>query len=178
MSRYALVLVAPLFAAAPQSAAAEPAATPSNKAAPNLSNSKVPPGATVDPAKPPAEKPQTGTETPAVVLDGSAADAVLGKAVQTSKGEDLGRIVDIIVDRSGSIRAAVIDFGGFLGVGSRKIAIDWRLLHYPKTGPMDKLVADLSQDQLRIAPLYKSGEPVVVMGRTGTAVARPSPPKP
>ena len=29
----------------------------------------------------------------------------------------MGRIVDIIVDRSGQVRAAVIDFGRFLGVG-------------------------------------------------------------
>jgi hypothetical protein len=41
--------------------------------------------------------------------------------------EDMGRIVDVIVDRSGQVRAAVIDFGGFLGVGSRKIAVDWNM---------------------------------------------------
>ena len=42
----------------------------------------------------------------------------------------MGRIVDVIVDRSGQVRAAIIDFGGFLGVGSRKIAVDWNALHF------------------------------------------------
>jgi len=37
----------------------------------------------------------------------------------------MGRIVDVIVDLAGVVRAAVIDFGGFLGVGSRKIVVDW-----------------------------------------------------
>ena len=27
-------------------------------------------------------------------------------------------------------RAAIIDFGGFLGVGSRKIAVAWQALHF------------------------------------------------
>ena len=42
----------------------------------------------------------------------------------------MGRIVDVIVDRTGTVRAAVIDFGGFLGVGSRKIVVDWSALHF------------------------------------------------
>lgn len=63
----------------------------------------------------------------------------------------MGRIVDVMVDHKGMVRAAIIDFGGFLGVGTRKIAVDWRALHFPKSGAMDKIVADLSQDQLRAA---------------------------
>ena len=42
----------------------------------------------------------------------------------------MGRIVDVIVDRAGAVRAAVIDFGGFLGVGSRKIVVDWNALRF------------------------------------------------
>jgi hypothetical protein len=55
---------------------------------------------------------------------------ILGKAVVGSNGEKLGLITDVVVDRDGRTRAAVIDFGGFLGVGSRKVAIDWRLLRF------------------------------------------------
>jgi len=40
----------------------------------------------------------------------------------------------VVVDRSGQVRAAVIDFGGFLGVGSRKIAVDWDALSFPRPG--------------------------------------------
>ena len=34
--------------------------------------------------------------------------------------------------------AAIIDFGGFLGVGSRKIAIDWRLLRFDPASPIGR----------------------------------------
>ncbi len=37
----------------------------------------------------------------------------------------MGRVVDVIVDPAGQVCAAIVDFGGFLGVGSRKIAVDW-----------------------------------------------------
>ena len=35
-----------------------------------------------------------------------------------------------LVDGQGMARAAIIDFGGFLGVGSRKIAVAWQALHF------------------------------------------------
>jgi PRC-barrel domain len=75
----------------------------------------------------------------------------------------MGHIVDIIVDRTGQIRAAIIDFGGFLGVGSRKIAVDWRSLHFdPKKAGV--VAVNLTKDQLRVAPVYKAAEPVVMIG--------------
>ena len=66
------------------------------------------------------------------------------------------------------MRAAIIDFGGFLGVGSRKIAVDWSALHF---GGGVKREGDirlaLTQDQLKAAPEYKEVNPVVIIGSTG-----------
>jgi PRC-barrel domain len=98
--------------------------------------------------------------------------------VRSAKGEDLGRVVDVVVDRGGVVQAAIIDFGGFLGVGTRKIAVDWHVLHFPDDGPLDKLTADLSREQLRKAPVYKEGEPIVIMGRAAPAAAAPAPAAP
>src|ERR1700733_13526644 len=100
---------------------------------------------------------------PATVVDGEQLESVLGIEAFGSTGDDMGRIVDIIVDRTGQIRAAIIDFGGFLGVGSRKIAVDWRSLHFdPKKA--GAVVVNLTKDQLRVAPVYKAAEPVVMIG--------------
>jgi hypothetical protein len=38
---------------------------------------------------------------------------------------DSGRIIDLLSDRNGKLKAAVVEMGGFLGIGTRKIAIDW-----------------------------------------------------
>jgi hypothetical protein len=103
------------------------------------------------------------SSVPATVVDGEQLESVLGIEAASATGEDMGRIVDIVVDRTGQVRAAIIDFGGFLGVGSRKIAVDWRSLHFdPKKA--GAVVVNLTKDQLRVAPVYKAGEPVVVIG--------------
>ncbi|MGK9230603.1 PRC-barrel domain-containing protein [Inquilinus limosus] len=139
-----------------------------------------PPAAPEAPAAPaaPADDQRQASETPAVVIDGDAADTLLGKTVRSASGEDLGRVVDVVVDRAGMTRAAIVDFGGFLGVGSRQIAVDWRVLHFPKNGSMDTIVTDLTEAQLRGAPAYKRGEPVVVVGRADTAPAPAAPDAP
>jgi hypothetical protein len=106
------------------------------------------------------------TSVPATVVGGEQLESVLGIEALSSTGDDMGRIVDIIVDRTGQVRAAIIDFGGFLGVGSRKIAVDWRSLHFdPKKA--GAVVVNLTKDQLRVAPVYKAAEPVVMIGGPG-----------
>jgi hypothetical protein len=110
---------------------------------------------------------------PAVVIDGSEAVMLLGKPVKSLKNEDLGRVIDVVIDRNGGLRAAVIDFGGFLGVGVRKIAVDWRALHFPEKGSMDKLIADLPRDGLKSAPAVKEGESIVVIGAPEPKISEP-----
>jgi len=106
------------------------------------------------------------TSVPATVVDGEQLESVLGIEALSATGDDMGRIVDIIVDRSGQVRAAIIDFGGFLGVGSRKIAVDWRSLHFnPKKA--GAVAVNLTKNQLRVAPVYKPAEPVVMIGGPG-----------
>jgi sporulation protein YlmC with PRC-barrel domain len=116
--------------------------------------------------------------TPATVIDDREVEGILGKSVQTSAGEDMGRIVDVIVKRTGQVRAAVIDFGGFLGVGSRKIAVDWDALRFPPTGTIDHIILELTRDQVRLAPEYRPGEPVVVLGSAGAEPPMPKTPEP
>lgn len=120
---------------------------------------------------------KTEDGTPATVIDDRDAEAILGKSVYSAANEDMGRIVDVIVKRTGEVRAAVIDFGGFLGVGSRKIAVDWSALRFPTSGPMDHINLELTSDQVRLAPEYKSGEPLVVLG-SAEAQSKPEPPNP
>src|SRR3954454_20972290 len=80
------------------------------------------------PSQTPAPEP---APPPSVtVIGASEARGVLGRDVRSPADEDMGHIVDVIVDRAGTVRAAVIDFGGFLGVGSRKIVVDWSALHF------------------------------------------------
>jgi hypothetical protein len=90
--------------------------------------------------------------------------SVLGKKVQGAKGEDLGRVVDVQADARGRVRIAIIEFGGFLGVGDRRVAVDWSLLRFPP-GDQDKfLTLSVSEKKLQSAPEYKnSNHPQALM---------------
>ena len=118
----------------------------------------------------------TGDGTPATVIDDREVEGILGKSVRSTAGEDMGKIIDVIVKRDGQVRAAVIDFGGFLGVGSRKIAVDWGALSFPPSGAVDHIVLNLTRDQVRLAPEYRPGEPVVVLGSANPEQIKPENP--
>lgn len=105
--------------------------------------------------------------TPSAVLTKDKAQAILGKPVTSTAGENMGRIVDVIVDKAGKPRAAIIDFGGFLGVGSREIAVDWTALHFSPAGQTERITLDLTRDQVKSAPQYQKGKPIVVLGASG-----------
>jgi len=103
-----------------------------------------------------------------VVLASDQVQGVLGREVRSAADENMGRVVDVLVDPAGQMRAAVIDFGGFLGVGSRKIAVDWNALHFaPTASEGNRITLELTRDQVKAAPEYKEGKPVVVLGPSG-----------
>jgi sporulation protein YlmC with PRC-barrel domain len=90
--------------------------------------------------------------------------SILGKRVRGAKGEDLGRVVDVLVDASGRVRTAIIDFGGFLGVGNHRVAVDWPLLRFNPDGSDPSLLLSLAPEKLRTAPEYKDNpRPQVLM---------------
>jgi sporulation protein YlmC with PRC-barrel domain len=72
------------------------------------------------------------------VLPYWALQRVLGKEILSSTGEHFGRVVDVLVDQGGQIRGAVIDFGGFLGVGSRRVVVDWAALRFASADHEDR----------------------------------------
>lgn len=122
------------------------------------------------------------TEQEAKALNGASLDYfprdhlfhVMGREVVSAKGEDMGRIVDVLFDEKGEPHAAVIDFGGFLGVGSRKIAISWKALRFDLGEKKNIIVLDVGRDQLKAAPEYKSAEsdkPIAVVAQPETKPA-------
>jgi hypothetical protein len=121
-----------------------------------------PPKGTASPA-PPAPPPSV------TIIGARDAHGVLGRDVRSTTDEDMGRIVDVIVDRAGMVRAAVIDFGGFLGVGSRRIVVDWNALHFGRiANKSDSITLELTKEQVSEAPEYKEDTPIVVLGASGT----------
>ncbi len=63
--------------------------------------------------------------------DGSElrSDWILGARIVTPDNEQIGPIQDIIInEEDGSVNAVIVSVGGFLGFGSKAIAVDWSRL--------------------------------------------------
>lgn len=119
------------------------------------------------PAAPPAPPmPPRAGGTPALVVDTQDFESIMGKNVRSAADEEMGRVVDVIVGAQGEARAAVIDFGGFLGVGSRKVAVDWKAIQFATGGKVGRITLALTRAQVRLSPEFKSGEPIVILGAT------------
>jgi hypothetical protein len=73
-----------------------------------------------------------------------SSDRVEGTSVYNAAGDKLGSIDYLVIDkRSGQVRYAVLEFGGFLGLGTDRYPLPWSMLDYDvdKEGfvvPMDK----------------------------------------
>lgn len=97
-------------------------------------------------------EPQTGTSQSA--LQGTwRASKVVGLSVYNDKNEKIGAIDDLLMDKGGAIKAAVIGVGGFLGMGEHLVAVSFDKMKFsdqpvaytgasnaprPATGPASK----------------------------------------
>ena len=113
---------------------------------------------------PPVAEPIKAPDRPAAtVIESKDVSGVLGRDVRSAADENMGRVVDVIVDQSGQVRAAIIDFGGFLGVGSRKIAVDWKALNFSPGQERKRVVLQMTREQVTAAPEYQEGKPIFVL---------------
>jgi hypothetical protein len=100
-------------------------------------------------------QPITGTQSPQGHVRIIRAAQVQGTAVTNQSNEDLGSIRDVVLDKfDGSVRYAVLEFGGFLGMGSKLFALPWELLNYDQR--VDAYVLDIEKEVLRQAPGFDS----------------------
>ncbi|MEO6030827.1 MAG: PRC-barrel domain-containing protein [Burkholderiaceae bacterium] len=93
------------------------------------------------------------TETHDVI----SSDRVEGTSVYDERGEKLGSIDELMIDkRSGQVRYAVMEFGGFLGMGTDRYPVPWTMLKYDTA--QDGYVVPLNKDRLEGAPRYSSDQ--------------------
>lgn len=90
-------------------------------------------------------------------------ESLLGREVRTQTEGDSGRIIDLLTDRNGKLQAAVVEMGGFLGIGTRKIAIDWRAFRFNTQDAKSFVTVEMDRERLRFAPEYTASQPVVVL---------------
>lgn len=58
------------------------------------------------------------------------AEQLIGKHVVSSGGQDMGEVNNLIVDGKGQVKGAVVQWGGFLGIGDKERVVPWNQVRY------------------------------------------------
>ena len=81
------------------------------------------------------------------------ASDIIGKKAYGPNGETVGNINDLLIDANGRVQAAVVDVGGFLGLGEHTVALEWNQLKI--TPSNDRVTIGMTKEQLKSVPEYK-----------------------
>jgi sporulation protein YlmC with PRC-barrel domain len=87
--------------------------------------------------------------------DEMRASKIIGRNVYGPDDSSIGDVDDLVLDLDGRARQVVVSVGGFLGIGSKRVAVPMSEL---KWGDNDHLTLNLSKDQLASAPSYEYAE--------------------
>lgn len=110
------------------------------------------------------------TQQPGMGAGGSlanmAADEIVGKTVVSRQGEEIGDVNDVVTDPTSGQKFAVVDVGGFLGVGEKSIVIGMDELQMSTTGD-DRLQSDLTREELQTKTEYAPDDYESLTGESG-----------
>jgi sporulation protein YlmC with PRC-barrel domain len=84
-----------------------------------------------------------------------SANAVIGAKIRNDNRDTVGTVQDLYVDGQGAIKTVVVAVGGFLGVGSKDVAVKWSDIKQSRDGKSVMLTTSLSKDDLKAMPDYK-----------------------
>lgn len=114
---------------------------------------------------PPEQRPATQRPQPEQPGGGSAGGAfkmsdqhrtskIVGQEVQTPTGDSLGKVEELVLDRTGQVTHAIISYGGTFGMGEKFTAVPWQVFSSKLAG--DKVV--LEEQLVKQAPSFNEGK--------------------
>lgn len=86
---------------------------------------------------------------------GAEAQNLIGKDVYGQNGKDVGDLKNLLIGKDGRVQAAVIEFGGFLGLGENQVAVDWNKLNVQG----DRVTVNMTEDEIKSAPHWNKDRP-------------------
>ena len=96
---------------------------------------------------------------------------LIGATVYGSDNASIGEVNDLLLASDGKVNGVVIGVGGFLGVGSKNVAVPFDKLNVtrkPNSAAIDKITVSFSKDELKQAPAFAFYEPAA-SSTTGSA---------
>lgn len=83
-------------------------------------------------------------------------EQLTGANVYDANNEDVGRVSELVVGPQGEIQGAVVDVGGFLGIGAKPVALDYNQLdvHKQVDGDTLRVYVNMTKEQLEALPAH------------------------
>ena len=93
-----------------------------------------------------------------VAVTDVSAEMLVGKSVYGVNDDSVGKIDDLLVDDTGAISNVIIDFGGFLGMGTSKVSVGYdELTILSDANQSDvRVYIDATKEQVQAQPQYKA----------------------
>lgn len=106
-----------------------------------------------DAAATPAAMPREGYN--AIETEALTADNLQDATVIGPDGEDIAEVEDILLSADGKVDALLVDFGGFLGIGQKTVAVGLDNLEFAANEGGDLVIySDFTREQLEAQPDY------------------------
>ncbi|MEJ8573118.1 PRC-barrel domain-containing protein [Microbaculum marinum] len=85
-------------------------------------------------------------------------DEIIGTDVRNAQDESIGTIDALVIDDNNRVIAAVVSVGGFLGLGAKDVAVNWKEFTFQ---PEEEIaVVSLSREQLEDGPVFRDRDDV------------------
>jgi len=106
--------------------------------------------------------------------------AYTGKSLNAAEADwqDAGEISDVLLSLTGDTEAVLVDFGGFLGIGEKTVAVDMKQLTLvPNSGSPGNyfIVFNGSKATLEAAPAYTAADEALAEPQASTEAAETAP---
>lgn len=89
--------------------------------------------------------------------DGSLnASKLIGLDVQSAQDQKVGDIGEVVVSKNGQVQGVVVDVGGFLGIATHPVLLDWKDVSLTSENGTDRAVVNLNKERLEQMPAYQS----------------------
>ena len=88
--------------------------------------------------------------------DGSFnASKLIGLDVQSPEDKKVGDIGEVVLDKEGKVEGVVVDVGGFLGIATHPVLLDWKDVTLASQDGKDRAVVSLTKEKLEQLPAYE-----------------------
>ena len=124
--------------------------------------------AATDDADAPADTTADGTATATADADANAdnsammnadgslnASKLIGLDVQSPEDKKVGDIGEVVLDKDGQVEGVVVDVGGFLGIATHPVLLDWKDVTLASQDGKDRAVVNLTKEKLEQMPAYE-----------------------